>query len=170
MVASSPFLELYRRKKVLVTGHTGFMGGWLTAWLKVLAADVIGFSLPPNTKPALFEVARIGQGIVSVLGDIRQLSDVCSVFREYSPEIVFHLAAQPLVRRSYQDPVSTYATNVMGTVHILEAVRTSPSVRAVAIVTSDKCYEDRGRVEGYREGDAMGGYDPCVSTLLFPST
>src|SRR2546428_112769 len=130
------FTAFYQGKKALVTGHTGFMGGWLTAWLKILGAHVIGFSMPPETQPNLFYAAKIGQDIVSLIGDIRELPRIAGVFEEYRPEIVFHNAAQPLVRRSYRDPVATYATNVMGTVHILEAARNSSSVRAVVIVTS----------------------------------
>ena len=156
--------EFYRGKSVLVTGHTGFKGGWLTAWLRILGARVIGFSLPPETRPNLFEAARIGQDVVSILGDIRELAPLSAVCSEHAPEIVFHNAAQPLVRRSYREPVETYATNVMGTVHVLEAARKSPSARAIVIVTSDKCYENREWVWGYREGEAMGGRDPYSSS------
>jgi len=159
------FSTFYANKTVLVTGHTGFKGGWLTAWLKHLGAKVIGLSLPPEEgRPSLFETANIGRDTVSILGDIRDLPALTSVFAEHSPEIVFHLAAQPLVRRSYREPVETYATNVMGTVGVLEAARHTPSVRAVIVITSDKCYENREWVWGYREEDAMGGYDPYSSS------
>ncbi len=158
------FAAFYRGKVVLVTGHTGFKGGWLAAWLKILGARVIGFSLPPETRPNLFEAARIGQDMVSVIGNLRELSSIFALFREHKPQLVFHNAAQALVRRSYQDPVGTYATNVMGTVHVLEAARNTPSVRAIVVVTSDKCYENRELVRGYREEEAMGGHDPYSSS------
>jgi CDP-glucose 4,6-dehydratase len=158
------FLDFYPGKRVLVTGHTGFKGGWLTIWLKLLGAEVIGFSLPPETQPNLFSVARVADGIVSSFGDVRDFASVKEVYLQHSPEIVIHNAAQALVRRSYREPVETYATNVMGTVHILEAARTTPSVRSVVVVTSDKCYENREWSRGYREDDAMGGNDPYSSS------
>lgn len=158
------FANFYRGKRVLVTGHTGFKGGWLAAWLKSLGAHVIGLALPPDTNPNLFDAACLGCDMVSVLGDIRESSVVASVFEQHQPEVVFHNAAQPLVLRSYREPVATYATNVMGTVHVLEAVRNTPSVRAVVIVTSDKCYENREWFWGYREEDALGGADPYSSS------
>jgi CDP-glucose 4,6-dehydratase len=163
-VMPNSFANFYRGKRVLVTGHTGFKGGWLTAWLKSLGANVVGFALPPDTNPNLFDAICLGREMVSILGDIRELSVVSSVFRQHSPEIVFHNAAQPLVRRSYREPVETYATNVMGTVHVLEAVRNTPSVRSVVVVTSDKCYENREWFWGYREEDALGGPDPYSSS------
>jgi CDP-glucose 4,6-dehydratase len=157
----TPLESFYRGKSVLVTGHTGFKGGWLAVWLKMLGARVIGFSLPPEKdRPSLFEAAHVEQNMVSILGDIRDFSTLSAVFKTHAPEIVFHLAAQPLVRRSYLEPVETYATNVMGTVHVLEAVRQTPSVRVAVIITSDKCYENREWVYAYRESDPMGGYDP----------
>jgi CDP-glucose 4,6-dehydratase len=158
------FADFYRGKKVLVTGHTGFKGGWLAAWLKSLGADVIGFALPPDTTPNLFDSICLGRDMVSILGDIREPSVLSSVFQQQSPDIVFHNAAQPLVRRSYREPVETYATNVMGTVHLLEAVRNTPSVRSVVVVTSDKCYENREWFWGYREEDSLGGHDPYSSS------
>lgn len=147
-------------KKVLVTGHTGFKGSWLCLWLQSLGAEVTGYSLPPPTSPSLFEVARVGEGMESVIGDVRDPDRLLSVFDECRPEIVFHLAAQPLVRHSYVDPVGTYSTNVMGTVHLFEAVRKTAGVRAVVNVTSDKCYDNKEWVWGYRENEPMGGYDP----------
>ncbi len=158
------FPSFFREKKVLLTGHTGFKGGWLACWLKLLGAQVIGFALPPDTHPNLFEAAGINREMVSVIGDIRDFDSVARIFQQHSPEIVFHNAAQPLVRRSYRDPVATYATNVMGTVHVLEAVRNTPSVRAAVIVTSDKAYENREWFWPYREEDAMGGHDPYSSS------
>jgi CDP-glucose 4,6-dehydratase len=158
------FGDFYSHKKVLVTGHTGFKGGWLTVWLKLLGAEVVGLALPPETEPNLFYAARVADGIVSEIIDIRELAPVKAAFAKYKPEIVIHNAAQPLVRRSYRDPVETYATNIMGTVHTLEAARTTPSVRSVVVVTSDKCYENREWAQGYKEDDAMGGFDPYSSS------
>lgn len=157
MVTNSGF---WQGKRVFVTGHTGFKGGWLCLWLQKMGAEVTGFALPPPTDPSLYEAAGVAQGMRSHLGDIRQGDELARVLAESRPDVVFHLAAQPLVRHSYSHPVETYATNVMGTVHLLEAVRQAPSVRSVIIVTSDKCYENREWPWGYREIDPMGGYDP----------
>jgi CDP-glucose 4,6-dehydratase len=154
----------YRGQRVFVTGHTGFKGGWLVTWLKAMGAQVTGFALPPHNPPSFFDAARVADGIEHVTGDIRGLPAVFSAIAKAQPSIVFHMAAQPLVRRSYQDPVSTYASNVMGTVHVLEAVRQVASVRAVVVVTSDKCYENREWIWGYRENEAMGGFDPYSSS------
>lgn len=151
-------------KHVLVTGHTGFKGGWLSLWLQSMGARVTGYALPPPTTPSLFDLARIGGGMNSVIGDIRDLDSVRRLMVAESPELVFHLAAQPLVRYSYQNPIETYATNIMGTAHVLEAARETPSVKAVVVVTSDKCYENNEWVWGYRESDPMGGYDPYSSS------
>ena len=156
--------DFYRGKTVLVTGHTGFKGGWLVSWLKTLAAQVIGFALPPDAQPNLFEAAFVGRDMTSTLGDIRDLDAVTRLFQRHSPEIVFHNAAQPLVRRSYREPVATYATNVMGTVHLLEAARHTPSVKAIVVITSDKAYDNREWFWPYREEDAMGGHDPYSSS------
>ncbi len=153
----------WRGKRVLVTGHTGFKGNWLTIWLRQLGAEVAGLALPPSTTPSLFDLAQGGDGIVSMIGDIRDLSTVDAAFKQFRPEIVFHLAAQAIVRASYQDPVGTYATNVMGTVHVLEAARTS-GVRALVNITSDKCYDNKEWVWGYRETDPLGGKDPYSSS------
>lgn len=156
--------DFWRGRRVFLTGHTGFKGGWLALWLQELGALVTGFALSPPTRPSLFEVARVGEGMASHLGDIRDLDQLASVVRAARPEIVFHLAAQSLVRESYRNPVETYATNVLGTVHLLEAVRQTPGVRAAIVVTSDKCYENREWVWGYREDEAMGGRDPYSSS------
>jgi len=165
MVMLVPIASFFAGKSVLITGHTGFKGGWLATWLKRLEARVAGFSLPPEDgKPSLFEVARVADNMDSVLGDIRDCSALTSAFQTHEPEIVFHLAAQSLVRRSYRDPLDTISTNVMGTVHVLEAVRKTPSVRVVVVVTSDKCYENREWVYAYRENDPMGGYDTYSSS------
>lgn len=147
-------------KRVLLTGHTGFKGSWLSLWLQSAGAQVAGYALAPPTNPSLFEVAEIGKDMASIIGDIRDLEHLRKAFAEHRPEIVIHMAAQPLVRYSYIEPVETYSTNVMGTVNLLEAVRSTPSVRVVVNVTSDKCYENREWVWGYRENEAMGGYDP----------
>lgn len=147
-------------KRVFLAGHTGFKGGWLALWLQRLGAEVCGFSLEPPTAVNLFTDARVAQDMRSVIGDIRDAERLRSALCSFRPEVVFHLAAQPLVRLSYQDPLGTYSTNVMGTANLLDAVRHAGSVRAVAIVTSDKCYENREDGSAYRETDRLGGYDP----------
>jgi len=150
----------WRGKKVFLTGHTGFKGSWLSLWLQQLGAEVTGYALSPPTEPSLFEVASVAQGMNSVIGDIRDGAVLMKAMQAAAPDIVIHMAAQPLVRRSYVDPVETYSTNVMGTVHLLEAVRQTKSVRAVVNVTSDKCYDNKEWVWGYRENEPMGGFDP----------
>ena len=147
-------------KRVLITGHTGFKGSWLSLWLQSLGAELAGYSLPPLTNPSLFNIAKVDSYMASFIGDIRNLDGLQSVFKKTNPEIVIHMAAQPLVRYSYQNPVETYEVNVMGTVNLLEAVRNSDYVKSVVVVTTDKCYENREWVWGYRESDSMGGYDP----------
>lgn len=147
-------------KRVLLTGHTGFKGSWLSLWLQGLGVDLAGYALSPPTKPSLFEIARVGTGMRSTIGDVRDRAGLASVIANFRPEIVIHMAAQPLVRLSYQEPVETYATNVMGTVHLLDAIRQVGGVRAIVNVTSDKCYENREWVWGYRENEPMGGFDP----------
>ena len=154
----------WRGKRVLVTGHTGFKGSWLCLWLQHQGAHVVGYATAPPTSPSLFDIARVDEGMRSVAGDIRDLAALSAVVAEHRPEIVFHLAAQPLVRLSYEQPVETYATNVMGTVHLLESVRRVGGVRAVVAVTSDKCYENKEWVWGYRESEPMGGHDPYSSS------
>ncbi|MHB8482959.1 MAG: CDP-glucose 4,6-dehydratase, partial [Nitrospiria bacterium] len=158
------FSKVYQGKKVFVTGHTGFKGSWLTLWLSTLGAKVIGYSLPPPTDPSLFKTARLNGGITHIEGDVRDESYLFKALQTHQPEMVFHLAAQPLVRHSYQDPVETYATNVMGTVNVLEAIRKTPGVRVCVNITSDKCYENREWDYAYRENDPMGGYDPYSSS------
>ncbi len=152
--------EFWRGKRIFLTGHTGFKGGWLSLWLQQLDADLIGFALAAPTDPSLFEVANVGEGMHSIIDDVRNAAALAKAMREARPDSVIHMAAQPLVRYSYQAPVETYSTNVMGTVHLLEAVRQTDSVRAVINVTSDKCYENREWPWGYRENEPMGGYDP----------
>jgi CDP-glucose 4,6-dehydratase len=150
----------WRGKRVFLTGHTGFKGSWLSLWLQSLGAQVVGYALDPPTNPSLYELADVGAGMTSIIGDIRDLEYLRALFIEHKPEIVIHMAAQSLVRYSYVEPVETYSTNVMGTVNLLEAVRSTESVKAVVNVTSDKCYENREWEWGYRENEAMGGYDP----------
>jgi CDP-glucose 4,6-dehydratase len=147
-------------KRVFLTGHTGFKGSWMALWLQQMGANVTGFALAPPTRPALFDVARVADGMISIIGDIRDRDALERALVAADPEIVIHMAAQPLVRASYDDPVGTYATNVMGSVHLLEAVRKARGARAVVMVTTDKCYENREWVWGYREDEAMGGHDP----------
>jgi CDP-glucose 4,6-dehydratase len=155
--------DFWRGKRVFLTGHTGFKGGWMSLWLQSLGADLTGFSLLPPTQPSLFEVAHVGNSMRSLIGDIRDLASLQRGMQEAQPEIIIHMAAQPLVRYSYQNPVDTYSTNVMGTVHMLEAVRNTPGVKAVVNITTDKCYENREWIWGYRENEPMGGYDPYSS-------
>jgi len=150
----------WRGKRVLLTGHTGFKGSWLSLWLQSMGARLQGFALDPPTAPALFAEAGVECGMASRIGDIRDFETVKNVMLSFRPEIVIHMAAQPLVRQSYAEPVETYAVNVMGTVHLLEAARKAGSVRAIVNVTTDKCYENRGWVWGYREDEPMGGHDP----------
>lgn len=156
--------NFWRGKRVLITGHTGFKGSWLSLWLQSMGVQVVGYSLTTPTSPSLFEVAEVSKGMNSILGDIRDLEHLCASFAAHRPEVVIHMAAQSLVRYSYIKPVETYSTNVMGTVNLLEAVRSTDSVKAVVNVTSDKCYENREWVWGYRESEAMGGYDPYSSS------
>ncbi len=156
-----PSQAFWRGKRVLVTGHTGFKGSWLCLWLGELGATVTGYALQPPTQPSMFEAARVATGLrESVIADIRDRQRLEQVLTEGKPEIVFHMAAQPLVRASYVDPVETYSVNVLGTVTLLDAIRHSGDARVVVNVTSDKCYENREWVWGYRESDSMGGYDP----------
>lgn len=152
--------EFYGGKRVLVTGHTGFKGSWLSRMLTLAGAKVTGYALNPPTDPSLYKIAGLEETIHSVTGDIRDLQKLKEVFNEVKPEIVFHLAAQPIVRDSYKDPVYTYETNVMGTVNILECVRLCDSVKSFVNVTTDKVYENKEWEYGYRECDALDGYDP----------
>jgi CDP-glucose 4,6-dehydratase len=156
--------QFWRGRRVFLTGHTGFKGSWLALWLTDMGARVTGYALTPPTSPSLYEVAGIADGMEPVIGDVRDAAHLTAALRQAAPEVVLHLAAQPLVLESYRDPVGTYATNVMGTVHLLEAVRQCPGVQAVVNVTTDKCYENREWVWGYRESEPMGGYDPYSSS------
>jgi CDP-glucose 4,6-dehydratase len=153
--------SFWRAKNVFLTGHTGFKGGWLSLWLASMGAKVTGYALSPNTNPSFFEVAQVKSVLEnSLVADIRDLATLQNALSKVQPEIVIHMAAQPLVRYSYANPVETYATNVMGTVHVLESIRNLDSVRAAVIVTTDKCYENKEWLWGYRENEPMGGYDP----------
>lgn len=159
------FGNFYQGKRVLVTGHTGFKGSWLSIWLHEMGAEVIGVSLDPQTERDNYVLSNIGGKIKADLRvDIRDAEKVKAVFAEHKPDIVFHLAAQPLVRLSYEMPAETYATNVMGTVNVLEAVRATPSVKVAVMITTDKCYENKEQVWAYRENEPMGGYDPYSSS------
>lgn len=153
-------IDFWKNKRVFITGHTGFKGSWLTLWLNQMGAVVKGYALAPNTEHSLFEIAGIKELINHQVGDVRDLKKLKKSLLEFSPEIVIHLAAQPLVRRSYLDPVYTYETNVMGTVYLLEASRACGSLKAIVNVTSDKCYENNEWLWGYREFEPMGGHDP----------
>ncbi|MDB4035271.1 CDP-glucose 4,6-dehydratase [Pseudomonadales bacterium] len=157
--------DFWKGKKVFLTGHTGFKGGWLTLWLSSLGAKVHGYALGPPTPTNFYSVANIHSRLASnIVADVRDSSTLARGMMQIQPDIIFHMAAQPLVRQSYNEPVETYATNVMGTVNLLEAVRKTSSVKAVVNVTTDKCYENREWVWSYRENEAMGGYDPYSSS------
>lgn len=150
----------WSNKKVLITGHTGFKGSWLSLWLQRLGANLVGFSLPPPTPLNLFTLAKVADGMQSIIGDLRDFNRVLEVVGQSKPDIIIHMAAQPLVRYSYQAPIETYATNVMGTVHLLEAARQTNSVKTIVNVTTDKCYENKEWERGYTENDPLGGHDP----------
>lgn len=154
------FNDYYKGKKILVTGHTGFKGSWLSIWLTKLGANVTGYALNPPTDPSIFDLCKIDGRINSTIGDIRDRDNLLKAVTMSKPEIIFHLAAQPLVRLSYEKPVETFETNIMGTVNLLDVVRYCPSVRVVINVTTDKCYENKESFWGYRETDQLGGYEP----------
>ena len=154
----------WRGRRVFLTGHTGFKGAWLSLWLQQLGAEVSAYALAPETKPNLFEIADVSTGMRSEIGDIRDLHQLTQALKQAQPEIILHLAAQPIERRSYAEPIETYSTNVMGLVHLFEAIRAVGGVRVCVNVTSDKCYENREWPHGYREIDPMGGYDPYSSS------
>jgi len=155
----------WHKRRVLITGHTGFKGSWLSLWLARLGAEVTGYALAPPSEPSLFELAAVEDGLgASITADVRDGERLARAVEDAGPEVVFHLAAQSLVRESYRAPADTYATNVMGTVHLLEAIRRTPGVKAVVVVTSDKCYDNREWVWPYRENDPLGGHDPYASS------
>ena len=152
--------HFWKGKRVFITGHTGFKGSWLSLWLQQMGAEVKGFSLAPPTNPSLFVEAKVAQQMQSEIGDIRDFSKLSESIRTFNPDILLHLAAQPLVRLSYKEPIETYSTNVMGTVNVLEASRYASHLKAIVIITTDKCYENREWEWGYRENEPMGGHDP----------
>ncbi|MGL5980583.1 MAG: CDP-glucose 4,6-dehydratase [Phocaeicola sp.] len=158
-------LSIYRGKRVLLTGHTGFKGSWMAIWLHSLGARVIGYSLDPYSENDNFVLSGIGSKIeADIRGDLLDVAKLHAIFEEHQPEMVFHLAAQPLVRLSYECPVETYQTNVMGTIHVMEEVRKCAATQVAVLITTDKCYENREQLWGYRENEAMGGYDPYSSS------
>jgi CDP-glucose 4,6-dehydratase len=159
-----PFADFYKGKRVFVSGHTSFAGGWLTAWLKLMGAQVCGYGLPPSTRPNFFDATLLDRGMTSIFGDRRNREVLPNAFADFQPEIVIHYAAQVSAQQAKADPVGTFATNVMGTVHILEEARQIDSVRAVLIANSDQCYENRSGQQGQREEDALGGHDFVSST------
>ncbi len=166
------FQDIYRNKKVLITGHTGFKGSWLSLWLSELGAEITGVSLAPETEPNHWNLLRLSFDDQRI--DIRDYDKLYEIFKKKKPEIVFHLAAQPLVRRSYKNPLETWSINIMGTAHVLEACRNTPSVQAIVVITTDKCYENQEWIYGYRENDRLGGHDPYsaskASTELISSS
>lgn len=158
------FVDFYRGKRVLITGHTGFKGSWLSLWLHELGAEVIGYALDPITSEDNFVLSDIGSRIIDIRGDIRNRKTLNEVFQTYQPEIVFHLAAQPLVRLSYEKPIETYEINVMGSLNVMAAVNSCAATKVAVMVTTDKCYENKEQIWGYRENEPMGGYDPYSSS------
>jgi CDP-glucose 4,6-dehydratase len=158
------FNGIYKNKTILVTGHTGFKGAWLTLWLKALGAKVVGYSLQPPTEPSLFETLELEKHITHIIGDIRDAEKVRTVFEKHKPDIVFHLAAQPLVRVSYDNPRYTFETNVIGTLNVLEAAKKTPSVKVLVNITTDKCYQNKEISYSYQEQDPLGGNDPYSSS------
>ena len=157
-------LNFWKNKKVLLTGHTGFKGSWLSIWLKKLDVELVGFSKDIPTKPSLFEIAKVSEGMTSITGNIEDFTAIQKVLKENKPEIVIHMAAQSLVRKSYEEPINTFATNVMGTVNLLQAVKTTGSTLVLINITSDKCYENKGTEKAFSENSPMGGYDPYSSS------
>jgi len=156
--------SFWKNKKVLLTGHTGFKGSWLSLWLQKLGVDLVGFSKSVPTKPSLFELADIGKNMTSIMGDITSIENITNVIQQHNPEIIIHMAAQSLVHKSYDQPLETFSTNIMGTVNLLEAVRNTSKKCVIINVTSDKCYENQELERGYKENDPMGGYDPYSSS------
>ena len=156
--------KIFNNKKIIITGHTGFKGSWLSIWLKKLGVELVGFSKDIPTKPSLFEIAKVSEGMTSITGNIEDFTVIQKVLKENKPEIVIHMAAQSLVRKSYEEPINTFATNVMGTVNLLQAVKTTGSTLVLINITSDKCYENKGTEKAFSENSPMGGYDPYSSS------
>lgn len=165
-----PFEEALAGKRILVTGHTGFTGGWASLWLSSIDAILAGFSLPPETDPSLFDILGIGKRVQTVFGDVRDYQGLYDTIRDFGPELILHLAAQPLVRRSYREPVQTFAVNTLGTAHVLEAARHVKSVRGIVCVTTDKVYQTREYARPFREGDPLGGSDPYSASKAAAET
>lgn len=163
-MSSTVNVDFWKDKRVYLSGHTGFKGSWLSLWLQSMGATVKGYALSPPTNPSLFNVAQVVQGMESEIGDIRNLEQLTASMVAFNPDIVFHLAAQPLVRYSYQAPLETYSANVMGTVNVMEAARKCQNLKAIVNVTTDKCYENKEWLWGYREDEPMGGFDPYSSS------
>lgn len=159
-----PDASFWQGKRVFLTGHTGFKGSWLSLWLNLMGADVMGYALEPPTTPSMFNLCQLGSTIQSIMADVRDQRAIYEAIIDHKPQIIIHMAAQALVRESYKSPVETYATNIMGTVNLLEAARTCSSLKAIVNVTTDKCYDNKEWVWGYRENEAMGGYDPYSSS------
>ena len=160
MLLENLFNEIFKNKKVFVTGHTGFQGTWLSLWLKLLGSNVIGYALKPPTQPSLFETLSLEHDIKHILGDLRDKEKLSSIINQNKPEIVFHLGAQALVRKSYAEPLETLETNIIGTANLLEVIRNCSSVKVVVIMTSDKCYDNTYGERPHTENDPMGGFDP----------
>ena len=156
--------NFWKNKKVLLTGHTGFKGSWLSLWLQKLGADLVGFSKSIPTKPSLFELADVGKNMTSIMEDVTDIECITNAIKQHKPEIVIHMAAQSLVHKSYDQPLETFSTNIMGTINLLEAIRTSSKKCVIINVTSDKCYENKEWVWGYKETDRLGGFDPYSSS------
>ena len=156
--------NFWKNKKVLLTGHTGFKGSWLSLWLQKLGVDLVGFSKSIPTKPSLFELADVEKNMTSIMGDITHIERITDVVKQHNPEIIIHMAAQSLVHKSYDQPLETFSTNIMGTVNLLEAIRNTSKKCVIINVTSDKCYENQELSRGYKENDPMGGYDPYSSS------
>jgi len=164
MVEKDLFSDFYKGKRVLVTGHTGFKGSWLSLWLSLLGASVIGYSLEPYSNKGVYSLTNIKEKIYDVIGDIRDQNKLKKVFHEYQPEIIFHLAAQPLVGESYLLPYYTYETNLMGTLNVLACIKEAKTPQTGIFITTDKCYDNKEQIWGYKETDALGGYDPYSSS------
>ena len=165
-----PQASFWQGKRVLLTGHTGFKGGWLALWLRRMGAEVWGMALQPDTRPNLFEAGQLAPGMRSVIGDIRDAQGVAQLLRDCNPEVVFHLAAQPLVRASYRDPLTTFATNVMGTAHVLDAMRGAPRLRVAVMVTTDKVYRNLEQGQAFAEDHVLGGHDPYSASKAASET
>ena len=154
------FSNIYKNKKVLITGHTGFKGSWLTIWLNMLGANILGYSIDTPTNPSMFKSINIKKKIIDIKGDVRNFKKLDLVIKKFKPEIIFHLAAQPIVTESYKNPQETFTTNILGTLNVLECVRQNSFLKACVIVTSDKCYKNRELYRGYKENDQLAGVDP----------